>query len=80
MSNSNAPQVPDSCCKTVSAQCGVRDHPSNVYYTGCAHKLSRLAREHLLLIGSIAIVICLVQILGVFLAVKLVSKLKTVGD
>lgn len=80
MSNSNAPQVPDSCCKTVSAQCGVRDHPSNVFYTGCAHKLSRLAREHLLLIGSIAIVICLVQILGVFLAVKLVSKLKTVGD
>ena len=76
----NIPQVPDTCCKTVSPQCGVRDHPSNVYYTGCAHKLARLARDHLILIGSIAIVICLVQAVGVFLGVKLVNKLKTVGD
>jgi len=73
-------KVPDTCCKTVSAQCGVRDHPSNVFYTGCAHKLARLARDHLILIGSIAIVICLVQSVGVFLGVKLVNKLKTVGD
>ena len=64
----------------MSPQCGVRDHPSNVYYTGCAHKLARLARDHLILIGSIAIVICLVQAVGVFLGVKLVNKLKTVGD
>lgn len=23
--------VPDSCCKTVTHQCGQRDHPSNIY-------------------------------------------------
>ena len=30
--------VPDSCCKTQSPGCGERDHPSNIPYTGCAHK------------------------------------------
>ena len=61
-------------------RCGVRDHPSNIYYTGCAHKLSQLVGDHLLLIGSVAIVICLVESAGVFLSVKLVRKLNTVGD
>merc|ERR1711874_875019 len=73
-------KVPDSCCKTVSGLCGVRDHPSNIYYPGCAHKLSRLVGDHLLLIGSIALVICLVESAGVILSVKLVRKLRTVGD
>ena len=73
-------QVPDSCCKTVSAMCGVRDHPSNIYYTGCAIKLAHLLGDHLLLIGSIALVICLVECAGVFLSVKLVRILNSVGD
>ena len=30
--------VPDSCCKTQSPGCGERDHPSNIPYTGCAHR------------------------------------------
>ena len=30
--------VPDSCCKTRSPGCGQRDHPSNIPYTGCAHR------------------------------------------
>jgi len=76
----NSNKVPDSCCKSISRMCGVRDHPSNVYYTGCAHKLSQLVGEHLVLIGSIAIVICAVESIGVFLSVKLVQTLKSVGD
>ncbi|KPJ00986.1 Tetraspanin-11 [Papilio xuthus] len=24
--------VPDSCCKTVTSRCGMRDHPSNIYH------------------------------------------------
>ncbi|KAL0196183.1 hypothetical protein M9458_009755, partial [Cirrhinus mrigala] len=23
--------VPDSCCKTITPKCGIRDHPSNIY-------------------------------------------------
>jgi len=73
-------KVPDSCCKTISRFCGVRDHPSNIYYTGCAHKLSSMASKHLLLIGSIALVICLVEACGVILSLTLVRKLTHLGD
>lgn len=74
-------KVPDSCCKTISLGCGgFSDSPSNVYYTGCAHKLSQLLGDHLILIGSIAIVVCVVECVGVLLAIKLSNKLKTVGD
>ena len=27
------PDFPDSCCITISENCGVRDHPSNIHYT-----------------------------------------------
>ena len=73
-------QVPDSCCKSVSAGCGARDHPSNVHYTGCAHQLAALAAAHLLLTAAIAAVICLVHTLGVAIAFKLGSSLRTAGD
>lgn len=73
-------KVPDSCCKSVSRFCGVRDHPSNIYYTGCAHKLSRMASDHLLLIGSIALVICAVEACGVVLSATLVRKLSKLDD
>jgi len=73
-------KVPDSCCKTVSRHCGVRDHPSNIYYTGCAHKLSRMASDHLLLIGTIALVICAVEACGVVLSATLVRKLSKLDD
>ena len=72
--------VPDSCCKSVSVMCGVRDHPSNIFYTGCADKLAQLVGDHLLLIGSIALVICLLEAAGVVLSVKLVRTLSSVGD
>lgn len=32
--------VPDSCCKTVSLKCGIRDHPSNIHYTVRLHTKS----------------------------------------
>jgi len=69
-------KVPDSCCKTVSRHCGVRDHPSNIYYTGCGERLSSLAANHLLLIGSAAVAIALVQIFGLIIALKLGLTMK----
>ena len=72
--------VPDSCCKSVSSGCGVRDHPSNIYYTGCGPRLARLAGQHLLLLATLALAISLVQSTGIVLAVILVNRLRTVGD
>uniref|UniRef100_A0A914R601 Uncharacterized protein n=1 Tax=Parascaris equorum TaxID=6256 RepID=A0A914R601_PAREQ len=29
--------VPDFCCRTLTNECGRRDHPSNIYYDVGAH-------------------------------------------
>lgn len=68
-------KVPDSCCKTVSQGCGVRDHPSNIPYTGCLHRFTSELTLHLFLVGSISLGIALLQVLGVLLTSCLFSRL-----
>jgi len=67
--------VPDSCCKTPSPGCGVRDHPSNIHYTGCRHRLQDEMSGHLIIISIISVSIALLQILGISLTVPLFSAL-----
>ena len=55
-------QVPDSCCISPGRFCGVRDHPSNVRYTGCVHRIERIAADNLVVAGAVAVGICLVQV------------------
>ncbi|RXM30032.1 CD151 antigen [Acipenser ruthenus] len=59
-------QVPDSCCKTITPQCGMRDHPSNIYKVegGCITKLENFILEHLRIIGAVGIGIACVQVRG----------------
>ncbi|CAJ0935158.1 unnamed protein product, partial [Mesorhabditis belari] len=38
--------VPDTCCKTVKRSCGLNDHPSNIYYTGCENYLQESVKQH----------------------------------
>lgn len=55
-------KVPDSCCKTEGLGCGVRDHPSNIYYTGCIHKLSDTVRNHLGYLTISGLGLCILQV------------------
>lgn len=59
--------VPDSCCKTVVAHCGQRDHASNIYKVegGCITKLETFIQEHLRVIGAVGIGIACVQVRAV---------------
>lgn len=57
--------VPDSCCKTPSPGCGERDHPSNIPYTGCAHKLTEELEKDLSLNTTISFGVCLLLVIGV---------------
>lgn len=72
--------VPDSCCKTPSAYCGVRDHPSNIWYNGCIHKFEDELGRHLVILGAVGCGISLVQVFGMILACCLYVKLKDVDD
>ncbi|XP_064480085.1 CD151 antigen-like isoform X2 [Ornithodoros turicata] len=69
-------KVPDSCCKTVLPQCGVHDHPSNIYYDGCVNALQQQVREHLVIIGAVGLGICLVQVFGMIFSCCLYVRLR----
>ncbi|XP_041110284.1 tetraspanin-11-like isoform X3 [Polyodon spathula] len=58
--------VPDSCCKTITLQCGQRDHPSNIYKMegGCITKLEQFLADHLLIIGAVGIGVACLQLAG----------------
>ena len=67
-------RVPDSCCKTESPGCGVRDHPSNIPYTGCIHTFSAQLTDHLVLLGVVSLALALLQIFGVIFTACLFSR------
>ncbi|XP_040579561.1 CD151 antigen [Lepeophtheirus salmonis] len=68
--------VPDSCCLTPSAFCGVRDHPSNIRYTGCIDRIGKIASDHMIIIGAVSLGVCIIQIFGVCLSCLLHRKMK----
>jgi len=68
-------KVPDSCCKTESPGCGVRDHPSNIPYTGCIHTFSDQLSDHLVVLGVVSLALALLQIFGVIFTACLFSRL-----
>ncbi|XP_053304604.1 CD151 antigen [Spea bombifrons] len=71
--------VPDSCCKTPTDACGVRDHPSNIYKVegGCITKLEAFIRSHLLIIGAVGLGIASVQLFGMIFTCCLYRSLKS---
>ncbi|KAM4593780.1 CD151 antigen-like [Odontesthes bonariensis] len=70
--------VPDSCCKTLTDLCGLRDHPSNIYKVegGCISKLEKYILDHLKIIGAVGVGIACVQIIGMVFTCCLYQKLK----
>jgi len=64
-------KVPPSCCKSPSRDCGVRLHPSNIHYSGCAHSLAETLSTHLKLICTVAGLLVVLQVIGLVLSIKL---------
>ncbi|XP_042268217.1 CD151 antigen isoform X1 [Thunnus maccoyii] len=70
--------VPDSCCKTPSDLCGVRDHPSNIYKVegGCIMKLEDFILSQLYILGAVGIGIAFLQLVGMMFTCCLYRNLK----
>ena len=68
-------KVAESCCKTPSNLCAIRDHPSNINIRVCALAIESQVADHLFLISILSLVICLFQSIGVLLGGLLVSKI-----
>ncbi|KAM4573778.1 CD151 antigen isoform 3-T4 [Odontesthes bonariensis] len=70
--------VPDSCCKTPSELCGLRDHPSNIYKVegGCIMKLEEFIRSQLYILGAVGIGVAFLQLVGMMFTCCLYRNLK----
>lgn len=60
-----APLVPDSCCKSPAPGCGVRDHPSNIHYTGCRHRFFDELSMQLVWCSCLSVSIAVFQVCGI---------------
>jgi len=69
-------KAPDMCCRTVTPNCGYRDHPSMIYYDGCIMALKQDIQEHEIIIGAIGLGVSTVQIFGMVMSCCLYIKLK----
>ncbi|XP_040164117.1 CD151 antigen-like isoform X1 [Anopheles arabiensis] len=72
--------VPDSCCITVVSNCGLRDGPSNIHYTGCIYGMMDDLKYHLIILGAIGLGLSAIQVFGMVLSCCLYVKLKDVLD
>merc|ERR1719219_3348124 len=70
--------VPSSCCKSPSVGCGLRDHPSNIHYTGCRHRFQQEISSHLVYVCGISVCTALLQIVGIILTSSLFSRLQRI--
>lgn len=68
--------VPDSCCKTITFECGVRDHPSNIHYDGCLDRMQEDTVNRLLLLVGVAFGVGIVEAIAITLVIKLYFNIK----
>lgn len=78
--------VPDSCCRSPPVHdnngtavvlsssfsvCGLRKHPSNIYYDGCGLKIMESIRDELNLLSSLSLAFSAVEIFGLIFSCSL---------
>ncbi|XP_056639066.1 CD151 antigen-like [Diorhabda carinulata] len=70
-------KVPDSCCKTITEGCGLRDHPSNINLEGCINFIVEKIRINFWLIFLAALGICVFHLIGVIIGIVLFIQLES---
>lgn len=68
-------KVAESCCKSPSTLCAVRDHPSNIYSTGCVPTIETNMSEHILVYSLLVLGCCVFQVCGIFIVSLLVRRI-----
>jgi len=71
-----ATSVPDSCCKTVAADCGQNYNSADVYTEGCAKAVKDDIEASLFILGLIGIIGALLHLVGILVACCLGNAFK----
>lgn len=73
--NTEGLHLPDTCCKTLTRNCGISAHPSNINEWGCVNKLEMYLRDHLFILGIVAVAAAVLQLLGIIFSCCLVRQI-----
>uniref|UniRef100_H2YH80 Tetraspanin n=1 Tax=Ciona savignyi TaxID=51511 RepID=H2YH80_CIOSA len=80
--NKNGLKTPESCCKTPSPNCSVRDHPSNIYRIlgsvnlGCLTRLEEYLKNHLFILAITGTAVACLEVLVMIFTCCLRSRIK----
>ncbi|XP_064155217.1 CD63 antigen [Anguilla rostrata] len=77
--NPNGNSVPDSCCKNITKNCGLKNmhNKTKVYQLGCRVALEEALKKNLLWVTVAALVIAFLQIMGVVFACLLMRGIRS---
>ncbi|CAM1299144.1 Uncharacterised protein g2341 [Pycnogonum litorale] len=75
----NNSDLPDSCCKSYSHECGVglMENLNDSYITGCYKKFLTGAEGNIVTIGAVGIGIAFIQVIGILFACCFARELKS---
>ncbi|XP_069760604.1 uncharacterized protein [Narcine bancroftii] len=70
--------VPDSCCQEYSQKCGLHD-PSKWFANGCYDKIAAFIEQRSVVLGSVAMSVVVIQILGMVFSMILFHQISRGG-
>ncbi|XP_009860231.2 CD151 antigen-like [Ciona intestinalis] len=84
--NQDGLKTPESCCKSPSPGCSVRDHPSNIYRVlgsdsmGCLTRLEQYLKDHLFILAITGTAVACLEILVMIFTCCLRSRIREEED
>lgn len=70
-------QVPDSCCRNVTAGCGLNFKVEDIYSEGCTETIGLWLRRNIQVVAEAALGIAAVEVLGIIFACLLVKSIRS---
>ncbi|XP_006897717.1 PREDICTED: CD63 antigen isoform X1 [Elephantulus edwardii] len=70
-------RIPDSCCVNVSAGCGIKFNPKDIYTKGCIEMIGGWLRSNALVVAAAPLGIAFVEVLGIVFACCLVKSIRS---
>lgn len=67
--------VSESCCKSPSKLCAIRDHPSNINSNGCVQEFGESISGHVLLFSILSVAVSFFQSNGIFIVGLLIKRI-----
>ncbi|EDV29597.1 CD151 antigen [Trichoplax sp. H2] len=73
--------VPDSCCRTVTLNCGLnRTDNTNIYTNSCRVQLTNAVAENIRIVLGVGVTIGIIQVFGMIAAIMMVCDIKKEGE